>query len=616
MPLFERKNSVEKRLLIEDRGASRINRLTQAAISKSTTQQVVELAWTAGPVTLIASVGGYYLGHGKQLPTETLVFFIAYTVIAGVIGLISNVLGRLGRGRKREEAAEQITRVMGKLPDLVLDLRDLQLESLEPHQRKLEAARILLQEVDLGPRWLGSAIRSIGGSAELAEAVEEIDMFRRAGMNCRARDIYQEHLEALQALAAEVRQQLPPLADSLEARFAGDGYDPSAGVPRGRYFIERIFAAIDDEDDTLMTLEDVEEIYTLLYELLCGRRIPMLSFSFAGASRLAKATEGLEERRFRFRIVRARAYSRLLALATYLSDHLDDAALASRAELTGKELLEFCQTHIETLVERISRGRNWERQRLRPILEQALELYHRAYIANRKTEREYRDFQAAVERWKVLMDDEQDQDVVFTQKSGGGHGLQIVEDSIALDDEDKVQVVQSVFRYFLYHRRVHGDYARRARAAKQLAVRIALALDEVIEVRRPEVQRAIYSANTLNMGLFERDMSTKAKVGLGEALAREIGKDMSRAARGLVAAIYRFYGLKLDPAASQQLAERYGSTVEELEQVYGETEGGFGGHGQLPVRPFTVPRAPLEWRLALTRPGVSAKVPPPKAGSI
>ncbi|MEH6474018.1 MAG: hypothetical protein V7752_22590, partial [Halopseudomonas sp.] len=257
MSIFNRNNAA-KRLAIEDRGESRINRLTQVATSKSTTQKVVELAWTAGPVTLAASIGGWFMGHGKALPTETLIFFIAYTVIAGLIGLVAHVVNRLGRGRRQEEVGEQLIRVMGTLPDRVLDLRNLHLESLDPEQRKLEGARILLQDVDLGPLWLGTAVRNLGGTAALAEAAQEIDIFRRAGMPCRALDIYHDHQEAIQALTSSLRQQLPSLADSLELRLSGDGYDPHAGVPRGRYFIERIFAAIDDEDDTLMTLEDVE----------------------------------------------------------------------------------------------------------------------------------------------------------------------------------------------------------------------------------------------------------------------------------------------------------------------------------------------------------------------
>lgn len=598
MSLFERKSSLDRQLLIEDRGASRLKRLAQAATSKSTTHQVIELAWTAGPVTLIASIGGYYLGHGKSLPKETLIFFIAYTIIAGVIGLGAHLFNRLGRERREEQVTEQLARVMGTVPDLILGLRDLRLEALDLEQRKLEAARILLQDVDLGPLWSASAIRSVGGSAGLAEAVSEIELFHRAGMPSRGRDILQQHRAELEELVASLRQHSAALANSLEMRFFGAGYNTHAGVVRGRYFIERIFAAIDDEDEVLMTLDDAEDIYTLLFELLCGRRIPMLAFSFAGGSKFARETEALEEQRLRLRIVRARAYSRLLALASYLGASVDNNAQASPAGLTGRELLLFCTTHIENLVGQVKADR-CARKRWAPILQQALALYSRAYIAYRRTERDYLEFLKLVERWKRRLASHQDSDVFFSA-TRGGQGLQITEDSILLSDKGKLKVVQALWDPFQRLQALAQEPAERMRAAKQLAIQVALALDEQLQIRRPEVQRAIYNANTLNMGVFERDLSTTTKIGWGESLVKEIEKDMSSASVALVAAIYRFYGLRLDPESQRQLASRYGATVEQLEQVCNELGEVASDYSRLPVRPFPVPKPPLVWRLALS----------------
>ena len=101
--MLGRKNR-SRRLLIETRGSGRINRLAEVASSKTTAQKVVELAWTAGPVTLIAAYGGYYLGNGKLLPTNTLIFFIGYTVIAGLIGLSAHMIYRLTREQRIQRA--------------------------------------------------------------------------------------------------------------------------------------------------------------------------------------------------------------------------------------------------------------------------------------------------------------------------------------------------------------------------------------------------------------------------------------------------------------------------------------------------------------------------------
>ncbi len=600
MRLFN-KREVNDRMLIADRGESRINKLTREAVSKTTTQKVVELAWTAGPVTLIASIGGYYLGHGKALPKETLVFFIAYTVIAGVVGLAAHMINRLARGARQEQVEQQVTGVMANLPDRVLQLRNIQLEMLEPDQRRIEAARILLQDVDLGPRWLATAINNLGGSARLVRAAEEIDIYRRAGMHILATDIQASHRLEIEQLYSSHLQDNPALAQSIKAWFEGEGVDPKAGIPRSKYFIERIFAAIDDDDEALMTIDDVEEVFTLLFELLCGRRIPMLAFNYTGTSKLTRETDRIEERRYKYRLARAKAYSRLLAVATFLCDQLDDVSLTTRIGITGNQLLAFCDTNIDSLVGRIKR-KEPDEKRLKGVLERALDLYHQAYIANQKTDLEHKEFLAIVAKWKRLIESQPVSEVAFYGDTETRSGLQITEDVIYLSDRKKLQVVQSLSRFSESPHRLHETPINRLQNAKQLAVRIALALDEVIAIRRPEVQRAIDNAQAINMGVFERGLSSQTKIGLGEALAKEIQKDMASAAQALATAIYRYYGLKLDDQSQQQLAGRYGVSLNALKSVYDRKKVGEGGVSDIPSKPIPISRPHLEWRLALARP--------------
>ncbi len=607
-----RKEAINSRISIEARGESRINRLARVASHKSTGQKVVELAWTAGPVTLIASVGGYYMGHGKALPKETLVFFVAYTVIAGVIGLGAHLFNRLTRDQKQEEAQEHLVRVMGGLPDMIISLRDLYLSSLDPESRRLEAARIMLQDIDLGPQWFASAVRSAGGSPELSFAAEEVEIYRRAGMNLRVRDIVDENREELDGLLESLRQPAPQLAESLENFFTGQRPSPREGVPRTAYFIERIFAAIDDDNDSLMTLDDVEEVFTLLFELLCGRSIPVLAFNYVGNWQLARATNTLERERFKFRIARAQGYSRLLALANHLNRFSDPESPSHFQGLSGPELLAFCTEQIEGLVARLQ---GFARQKDQGVfisprrigftqkaLEEALELYRLAHTANRKTDREYQNLLEDIRRWKPkIRGDEQVE--VELDDAGTGKGLQIIEDHIYLSDDVKLKVVQALYEDFSRFNggeQSEAEPTRRTHEAKQLAIKIALVLDTHLGISRPEMQRAIDNANTLNMGIFEKDLSTKTKIGWGEARSKEIEKDMRRASEALARAIYRFYGLKLNTQAQQVLAERYGTTVEKLQAIYRHNEKiSLEQHSQQPVRPFQIPRAPLRWQQAL-----------------
>jgi len=603
MELWPSRSRKRSTLLIEERGAGRIYQLAEVAGSKTTTQKVTELAWTAGPVTLLASIGGYYIGNGKALPTATLVFFIAYTVIAGLVGLVAHVVFRLTREKRQLEAQEQLTSVVGMLPDRILQLRDLQLQQLDEESRRLETARLLLQEVDLGPEWLGCAVRTLGAEEKMVRLAEEMELLRRAGLHTRIDDLVRQHQADIDALVARFASDAPPLAELLRARFHGERPSLQQGVARTRYFIERIFAAIDDDDASLMTLTDVQEIFTLLFELMSGRRIPMLVFDYAGNSKLAESTNELEKERLRFRLARSRSYSRLLALATFLNDSGDSATMAP-VGLTGQQLLEFCHEQISALIcDYQTAPRNSPlRKTLESTLEKALSYYHAAYIANRRTGQEFERFQQRVIRWKRAMT-ERSKDEQQIDAGDGGSGLQIIEDSIHLNDKQKMALVAALYRPFLKQaqncQRL-SDPSRQLRVMKHLAIRIALALDEQISLRKPEVQRAIDNANTLNMGFFETDLSVRTKIGWGESLVQDLEKDMRHAAEALAQAIFRFYGLRLNSAALDELRQRYGVDPEVIRTLYsGEiSTSDFERHL---LKPFAVPRAPLEWRLVLAR---------------
>jgi len=351
----------------------------------------------------------------------------------------------------------------------------------------------------------------------------------------------------------------------------------------------------------------VQEIFTLLFELMSGRRIPMLVFDYAGDSRLAESTNELEKERLRFRLARSRSYSRLLALATFLNDSGDSAAMAP-VGLTGQQLLEYCNEQIEALLSdyRTAPRNSPLRKQLEASLEKALALYHAAYIANRRTGQEFERFQQRVGSWKrTLAQRPRDELRIDAGEGDGacGSGLQIIEDSIQLSDRQKMNLVAALHQPFLKQARNYArlnDPGRQLRVMKHLAIRIALALDEEIELRKPEVQRAIDNANTLNMGYFESDLSVRTKIGWGESMVKELEKDMRHAAEALAQAIYRFYGLRLNSEALEQLRQRYGVDPQVIQSLYADAGSRADFERQL-LKPFSVPRAPLEWRLALAR---------------
>jgi len=118
------------RVQIERVGEERIERIAKAAKSMPWQVLLLELAWTAGPATFIAAAGGYYLGYGKHLPAENAIFFLVYTVIFGIIGLITKLVhGTVWQPRKLR-AQRQLSHALDMLPDLSIAVRELRLASM------------------------------------------------------------------------------------------------------------------------------------------------------------------------------------------------------------------------------------------------------------------------------------------------------------------------------------------------------------------------------------------------------------------------------------------------------------------------------------------------------
>ena len=387
--LLNSENSEKNHLQIQQSGQRRIDRMAQSGVGKSSLWSLAEVGWTAGPVTFLAAQGGYYLGFGTWLPNENLIFFVGYTVLMGLIAVLVKFIYKATKGQELDDAKEQLLLVIGSLPDFILSVRDLTLSRMEPESRRYESARILLQKSDLGPQWLTLAVNSIIDSPVIAQAVANIEIYWRAGMYSRIHDINQELSTEISAALASLEPDRPRLARLLEQRLQGKKNTLRSGVEREPFFIERIFSAIEEDNEDIMGLSDVEEVLTLAFELLSGRRIPMLVVNCVGSSQLTIATKKLEKERSKYRIARARGYSQLLALANFLSDSnlLDYSTVAER--LPSSDLLQICLETIDRLCQNIcddigcvQKRENVDMRALKlnhSVLIKALELYQQAY---------------------------------------------------------------------------------------------------------------------------------------------------------------------------------------------------------------------------------------------
>ena len=620
LSLLQTDNAPKEHLQIQQSGQRRIDRMARSGIGKSSLWSLAEVGWTAGPVTFLAAQGGYYLGFGTWVPNESLIFYVGYTVLMGMIAILVKLIYKATKGQVLDDAKEQLLLVIGTLPDFILSVRDLTLSRMEPESRRYESARILLQKSDLGPQWLSLAVNSILDSPVISQAVADIEIYWRAGMYSRIHDINQELAAEISTALASLEPDRPRLARLLEQRLQGVKNTLRSGVEREPFFIERIFSAIEEDNEEIMGLSDVEEVLTLAFELLSGRRIPMLVFNYVGSSQLANATHKLEKERSKYRIARARGYSQLLALANFLSDSdlLDYSTVAER--LPSQDLLQICLDTIDLLCQRIYNDVESRTKReivdLRAltlnhsILNKALQLYQQAYQSSAMVINEHADFLKDINAWQRV--NRKYADANTTVSVTGKQGLNIVERKIQLSDVDKITVVKKIAHHFNSNSLLFKGIKNRTqqshwlvsnqhvRAAKQLAIDLALALDPYVFISLPEVQRAIYSSNSVDLGSFEPGLSTSTKVGWGESISKEVQKDMAKASGQLAQAIHRYYGICLGEKELDFMHQTYGMDKQYVVNYYKKNEQGEHSSNVFePRAPLLIPAAKFFWRKTL-----------------
>lgn len=621
LPLpFQRKSSTTQetsQVRLEREGRNEIRRITAAVDKVPWSVSLMQILWTAGPVTLLGAWGGYLLGYGKAPTMENYVFFISYTVITGAAGILANLGYHLTRGRKAEKTSGQIEQVIKALPELLLVTRDLIVDNLEGDARRREAAAMLLRKHDLSPEGVELAAIELLDDRESARLIGQIDVYRRVGLHARIRDLVAQYRDILEPQFNALYEAAPIATHLLRERFEGRAPDLHQGVPRDENFIERVMAAIEQDNDLLMTLQDVEEMLILAFELISGREIPVLSFEYRGRWRLAQAFDNLEEARARQRIAQATGLSRLKALNVYLAEQsgtlVEDAASGLRAELLlerSVKAMDALAEQIVHLAQAVEAGQEERKRALRTksdILANAIQLYKSVSSAYEQVGRSHAQLLKSVDRWERITASLSD-DTTRLRLGPGRRGLRIRERTIALDDEAKARVCKHLARYLtqagITSRHRDTRLSVGVDAAKRLAIEIFIALEPHVGLSQPATQRAINSSNAADFGQIEPNLSAAAKAALGASMVREVDTELSRAAESLALALVRHYRVELEPAAIEFLKRQYGardSTLKMLSNINLSGRGDSRNVSFLSHRPPAVGSPHRDWYRALVR---------------
>jgi len=570
---------------------------------------LMQLFWTAGPVTTLGLIGGYYIGYGTMPSMELLIYFVSFTVFSGIIGLIAKVVYDGTRGHLAEQSERDVLSVIDKLGDLILVARDKVVQGFEGDARDREAALQLLRRVDLTPYGVNIAFTDLTGNREIGEVMGRLFAYRRIGLQTKVRELYAGHRNLIEKEISNLQINSPKAAKELKLWFTGNTSGRlKYGVQREKYFLQRIMAAIENNNPYLMTFRDVEEMMILAFELINGREVPTLIFSYSGKWRYATALDELEKRRSNYRVAQARGGNRLRALAAYLVE----TGISTPEELSEGTDIETLAKGVAEVVNRLSdqikiavRDRNLsqkELERLADIMSTSVELFQMAYDGYKESGKRHKELIQAANKWNKIASG-----ATETLKVGSGkRGIRIRESVILLDEEARLEVCRHLSWYFQKEdikKRSHSLFSsfnnRGGMSARRLAIEIAVALEPHIRLSKPEIQRNINATKAIYLGGLSPDMSAVQKQELGRRMASEVENGLGISAIRLAETLVNQYHAELSEEAIEFLSYNYNAGVKSLRRIMERGKSSSVDMQSLSEIPPQIERPDPEWLKSL-----------------
>lgn len=573
-------NPDDRRITLNRETNESTRRLKKSLNKVKWSHALMQIFWTAGPVTTLGLIGGYYIGYGTMPSMQLLIYFVSFTVFSGILGLVAKVIYDGTNDHLEEQSERDILNVTDKLADLILVTRDKVVQGYEGEARQREAALQLLRRVDLTSYGVQIAFTDLTGDRRIGEIMGQIYAYRKIGLQTKVRELYAEHQSQINRMIDELNQNSPQAARELKKWFTGNTSGRlKYGVPREKYFLQRIMSAIENNNPYLMTYRDVEEMMILAFELINGREIPTLTFSYSGKWKYASVVDELESKRSQYRVAQAKGGNRMRALSAYLVE----AGYASGEQLPEGLDISLLIGRVTSVMDRLAvQARQMIKNKetapgkvkhLSTVLENSVELYRLSYNGYKEVSKRHQELELASKKWEEMT--KQGGKTPGPVKVGSGRrGVRIKESVIFLNEEERLDVCRHLSWYFDKEDINRQSYSlfssfdnQGGMSARRLAVEIAVALEPHIKLSKPEIQRNINATKAIYLGGLSPDMSAVQKQELGIRMAKEADNEMGLAAIRLADTLVHQYNVELGEDAIEFLHYNYNAGLKSLKRV-------------------------------------------------
>jgi hypothetical protein len=556
----------------ERRGERITERIARTVARKSWKWTLLNLAWTAGPVTYIAIQGGHYIGFGDTASVRTFFYFAGYTIIAGILAIIASLIHDSFYKPKVEEEQERLLHVIDMLFSIIIAARDRILRGLEENDRRILSAHYILQGAGISEAAISTAVMELTADSKLADMVSRVEVLRKQGMYARIEDEFLANRLAITAAVKEIESTAPETAFLLNNRLRGKSPDARTGIERSEGFIERIMSAAEENDLDSMTGQDALEMLMLTFELLNDRKIAVLELRFSGQETYEEHLRALAKARRAYRLAVRKRNSRMRALANLLYYH-SEQKLVYPAVSQIPVLIAFIE---DSIAELLKKGKD-------PFAQPGLLIgdiraaYETIYSLNEEVKLKQKALERAEKRYNKTWEKHGKKVLLHLQDTKKSKpGFRIAEREIFLFNEQKIELcrrVEVLLNKISLHQKTgqspHSveEHDWPTQEFKECAAELSYILDELLEIGKVEEQLAIESSNAPNLGSLDVGLTAKTIAGWASLLIESVQQNRKKAAHRVASSLVNYYNFKLNDIIIDHFVNCFGADKEYLSSL-------------------------------------------------
>ena len=563
---------------------------------------LLELAWTAGPVTFIALQSGHWLGFGNAAPIKNVIYFVSYTLIAGIIAVSIRFVRRPIHERKVAEVKSTFSTVTNILYDLIMSTKDIELRNCSIHERDVELFRLFLSKPGVSPNELYRTCKLATGSEEFSELLYRIIIYRSNALFTLEQELIHDNGSLFNEILKKLSNENLQVATELKEFIYGNTATFKRGSARPIGFIERVLTAGEADDISLISISDVEAVFILAMELLHGASFQSYQCKAVGLNSGSDVIRKVNKLRAKRRRDLVKFYCLLHSIA-YLNKCDSD--------------LTFHRTSIRQEIDSIYQDVIVETDGLVAKIQSMMQEVKQCIIADQK-------LYSHVKLLKRIID--LHDKMVRLRRSIAIRTNSLAEYSAVLQKyEENKKTKSNIEKINIVSCRLETSDKQRFELAKQLkdsmenvtlidfskhkpkfvishdavchiATDICSILDDMFDVSDMQIQKGIEFSNAPTFNAVEYDNSTNYKLGLAKSLVADVNDTRSAAVKTVVHSLRDIYRVNMTAEIKEYLAQELNLPVAVIESELNIADQlSFPSHDQHVSLP-EMRSTPVHWR--------------------